>query len=67
MVLTVDAETTAMKIVLVHPTGSNWVTGKKDITPVANRMAALGFLSMAAWLEKQQHRVHTRPKYPAIL
>jgi len=47
-----------MKIVLVHPTGSNWVPGQKDITPVANRMAPLGLLSMAAWLEKQQHRVH---------
>jgi len=47
-----------MKIVLVHPTGSNWVPGKKDITPVANRMAPLGLISMAAWLEKQQHRVH---------
>ena len=46
-----------MKIVLVHPAGSNWVPGQKDITPVANRMAPLGLLSMAAWLEQRGHRV----------
>ena len=46
-----------MKIVLVHPAGSNWVPGKKDITPIANRMAPLGILSMAAWLEKSGHNV----------
>jgi len=47
-----------MNIVLVHPAGSNWVPGKKDITPIANRMAPLGLLSMAAWLEQRGHRVH---------
>ena len=46
-----------MRIVLVHPAGSNWIPGQKDITPIANRMAPLGLLSMAAWLEKQQHQV----------
>mgnify|MGYP000554331317 FL=1 len=46
-----------MKIVLVHPAGSNWVPGQKDITPVANRMPPLGLLSMAAWLEKRGHQV----------
>ena len=46
-----------MRIVLVHPAGSNWIPGKKDITPIANRMAPLGLLSMAAWLEKQKHQV----------
>ena len=40
-----------MRIVLVHPTGSNWVPGKKDITATANRMAPLGLLSIAAWLD----------------
>ena len=39
-----------MRIVLVHPAGSNWVPGKKDITAVANRMAPLGLLSIAAYL-----------------
>jgi len=49
-----------MRIVLVHPAGSNWVPGKKDVTPTANRMAPLGILSMAACLERDGHdvRVH---------
>ena len=44
-----------MRIVLVHPAGSNWVPGKKDITPTANRMAPLGLLSIAAYLERRGH------------
>jgi len=46
-----------MRIVLVHPTGSNWVPGKKDVTAVANRMAPLGLLSIAAYLEQEGHAV----------
>lgn len=46
-----------MRIVLVHPTGSNWVPGKKDVTAIANRMAPLGLLSMAAYLEREGHEV----------
>jgi len=46
-----------MRITLVHPTGSNWIPGKKDITATANRMAPLGLLSIAAWLEKDGHQV----------
>ena len=46
-----------MRIVLVHPTGSNWVPGKKDITATANRMAPLGLLSIAAWLDQNGHDV----------
>lgn len=46
-----------MRIVLVHPTGSNWVPGKKDITATANRMAPLGLLSIAAWLDREGHDV----------
>lgn len=42
-----------MRIVLVHPAGSNWVPGKKDVAAVANRMAPLGLLSIAAYLEQQ--------------
>ena len=41
-----------MKIVLVHPAGSNWVPGRKDVAAVANKMAPLGLLSIAAYLEK---------------
>jgi len=39
-----------MRIVLVHPAGSNWVPGKRDITTTANRMAPLGILSIASYL-----------------
>lgn len=46
-----------MRIVLVHPAGSNWVPGKKDITATANRMAPLGLLSIAAYLEREGHTV----------
>ncbi len=46
-----------MRMVLVHPAGSNWIPGKKDITATANRMAPLGLLSIAAFLEKKGHRV----------
>ena len=47
-----------MNITLVHPAGSNWVPGQTDFTPIANRMAPLGLLSMAAWLRERHHRVH---------
>jgi anaerobic magnesium-protoporphyrin IX monomethyl ester cyclase len=46
-----------MRIVLVHPAGSNWVPGKKDITATANRMAPLGLLSIAAYLKRGGHEV----------
>jgi anaerobic magnesium-protoporphyrin IX monomethyl ester cyclase len=46
-----------MRIVLVHPTGSNWVPGKKDVTAIANHMAPLGLLSIAAYLEREGHEV----------
>lgn len=45
------------RIALVHPAGSNWVPGKKDITATANRMAPLGMLSIAAYLARQGHEV----------
>lgn len=47
-----------MRIVLVHPTGSNWVPGKKDVTATANRMAPLGLLSIAAYLEQEGFSAH---------
>ncbi len=46
-----------MRIVLVHPAGSNWIPGKKDVSTTANRMAPLGLLSIAAYLEKLGHSV----------
>jgi len=46
-----------MRIVLVHPAGSNWVPGKKDPTSAANRMAPIGILSMAAFIQDTDHEV----------
>ncbi|MFV0436067.1 MAG: B12-binding domain-containing radical SAM protein [Desulfopila sp.] len=46
-----------MNIVLVHPAGSNWIPGKKDVSTTANRMPPLGLLSIAAYLEQRHHRV----------
>ena len=58
-----------MKIVLVHPAGSNWLSGRKDVAAVANRMAPLGLLSIAAFLENEGHTVVMHdclgPKVPA--
>ena len=47
-----------MRIVLVHPAGSNWVPGKKDVSATANRMAPLGLLSIAAYLEQEGYTVN---------
>ncbi|MBP6990026.1 MAG: B12-binding domain-containing radical SAM protein, partial [Spirochaetes bacterium] len=46
-----------MKIVLVHPAGSNWIKGSKDLAAVANRMAPLGLLSIAAYCNRLGHEV----------
>lgn len=45
------------RIVLVHPRGFNWLSGKKDITDIANRMVPQGLLSIAAYLIKEGHTV----------
>ncbi len=47
-----------MRIVLVHPAGSNWIPGRPDVTTAANRMAPVGILSMAAFLDGMSHEVH---------
>ncbi len=46
-----------MRIVLVHPAGSNWLPGQEDPTPAANRMAPIGVLSMASYLKDTEHQV----------
>jgi anaerobic magnesium-protoporphyrin IX monomethyl ester cyclase len=46
-----------MRVALVHPSGSNWIKGKKDVAFVANKMAPIGLLSIAAYLEKNGHEV----------
>jgi len=45
------------RIVLVHPRGSNWFTGHRDITDIANRMVPQGLLSIASYLLQQGHDV----------
>jgi anaerobic magnesium-protoporphyrin IX monomethyl ester cyclase len=40
-----------MRVVLVHPSGSSWIPGKKDVTAAANRMVPIGLLSIASYLE----------------
>lgn len=41
-----------MKVVFVHPHGSNWLGDQKDISAVFNLMPPLGMMSIAAVLEK---------------
>jgi len=41
-----------MKVLFLHPYGSNFIKGVNDITTVFNLMPPLGLLSIAAWLEK---------------
>ena len=42
-----------MKILFINPFGSNWVEGMEDKTETAIRMAPMGILSIAAYLEQQ--------------
>jgi Fe-S oxidoreductase len=57
MKMTERAQKTQCRIVLVHPRGSNWLKGSRDIIASANRMIPHGILSIAAWLEKEGHEV----------
>lgn len=44
-----------MRVTLVHPAGFNFVPGQPDFTVLANRMAPIGILQLASWLEKHGH------------
>ncbi|GAB2890385.1 radical SAM protein [Uliginosibacterium flavum] len=44
-----------MRITLVHPAGFNFVPGQPDFTVLANRMAPIGVLQLASWLERHGH------------
>ncbi len=44
-----------MRVTLVHPAGFNFVPGQPDLSVLANRMAPIGILSLAAWLERHGH------------
>lgn len=41
-----------MKILFLHPYGSNWLGGMKDISTVFNLMPPIGIMSIAAFLER---------------
>jgi anaerobic magnesium-protoporphyrin IX monomethyl ester cyclase len=49
-----------LRVTLVHPAGFNFVPGQPDFSVLANRMAPIGVLTLAAWLEQHGHptRVH---------
>ncbi|RJR14982.1 MAG: radical SAM protein [Nitrospiraceae bacterium] len=42
-----------MKVLLIHPFGSNWLEGRQDMILLANRSAPVGILSIAAYLMKK--------------
>jgi radical SAM superfamily enzyme YgiQ (UPF0313 family) len=44
-----------MRITLVHPAGFNFVPGQPDFAVLANRMAPIGIMQLASWLEKHGH------------
>ncbi len=44
-----------MRVTLVHPAGHNFVPGRPDITLLVNRMAPVGILQLAAWLDRFGH------------
>ena len=44
-----------MRITLVHPAGFNFVPGQPDFSVLANRMAPIGVIQLASWLEKHGH------------
>lgn len=43
-----------MKVLFIHPYGSNFLAGKPDITTIFNVMPPLGLLSIMAWLERHE-------------
>jgi radical SAM superfamily enzyme YgiQ (UPF0313 family) len=44
-----------MRVALVHPAGYNFCPGQADLSLFANRMAPIGILSLASWLDKHGH------------
>ena len=44
------------KILFVHPLGQNWTPGERDMSRIANIMAPMGLLSLAAWVDKNGHK-----------
>lgn len=57
------------RVLFVHPQGSNWLPGKRDLTRFANIMPPIGICSMAAYLEREGHETaildaYARPRSP---
>ena len=46
-----------MRVTLVQPAGFNFVPGQPDFSVLANRLAPIGILSLASWLERHGHAV----------
>ena len=46
-----------MRVLFIHPHGSNWLGGQKDISSIFNLMPPLGMMSIAALLEQNGIRV----------
>ncbi|MCB1908205.1 MAG: radical SAM protein [Rhodocyclaceae bacterium] len=46
-----------MRVTLVQPAGFNFVPGQPDFSVLANRLAPIGILSLASWLEHHGHAV----------
>jgi len=44
-----------MRVALIHPAGYNFCPGQADLSLFANRMAPIGILSLASWLDKHGH------------
>ncbi len=42
-----------MRVLFIHPFGSNWIEGRQDMVLFANRSAPIGILSIAAFLMKK--------------
>ncbi len=51
------------RILLIHPLGVNWTPGEQDMSRIANIMAPLGLISIAAWLEHHGHEVSVHDCY----
>src|SRR5262249_20767682 len=45
----------SMRVTLVPPAGFNFVPGQPDFAMLANRMAPVGIMQLASWLEKHGH------------
>jgi len=43
----------APRVLLIHPQGSNWLPGQRDLTRFANIMPPIGISSIAAYLERE--------------